>query len=559
MSRTASGTVGWRGNPARWWARITVKDEQGTAHRPWVDLERPDLKNTPEDKRTAKRLALKRAKFAAKAPFVGVERATAPRVTLAELEEKWHRVLDADPHLKTSSRTTYKSCVKSRAIPDLGSLPISGLTVPVLRAWVRKLCDEIEPSTVRNHAIALTRFLGDARAEGWVTLDANPMKHEDVRALLPSVEAPDPDEIVKFTRDQAEALVARPELPHERFGLYLAALLAGLRAGELRGLTFAHLELAGSAPAARVRQQRALKRSAEDEERMTSPKSRTSKRDVPLHPAIVTWLAWWRDEGWSARYGRERTDADAVFPNVKGEAGRPRDPDILRRDLEEADLPQDFVTPDGERLPFTFHAFRRTFAAMLAESGVSVEIIGMLAGHAGKNVTERHYMGRSLEAMARAISTLRLSLPERPGVAAVPPSGAREASSESSRVDEARPETVGKMLIFQAVSQEHPMLLPQFRHSQPEPDVKAHGTREKQADRGDPGVAETLANRDGSQRTATLANKGGTLRDETRDGQVNPTVEALEGALARALDAVTAAGRFDLVDRILAEIERRRG
>ncbi|HEX4629212.1 MAG TPA: hypothetical protein VH137_10525, partial [Gemmatimonadales bacterium] len=53
MSRAASGTVGWRGNPARWWARVTVRREDGTKAQPWVDLERPDLKNTPEDKKIA--------------------------------------------------------------------------------------------------------------------------------------------------------------------------------------------------------------------------------------------------------------------------------------------------------------------------------------------------------------------------------------------------------------------------------------------------------------------------------------------------------------------------
>lgn len=80
MSRTASGTVEWRGNPARWWARITARDEHGKTHRPWVDLERPHLHNTAEGKRAAKRLALKRVKAARNAKFVGVERAVAPKV-----------------------------------------------------------------------------------------------------------------------------------------------------------------------------------------------------------------------------------------------------------------------------------------------------------------------------------------------------------------------------------------------------------------------------------------------------------------------------------------------
>jgi hypothetical protein len=31
MSRTASGTVGWRGKPTHWWARVTTMDTEGGA------------------------------------------------------------------------------------------------------------------------------------------------------------------------------------------------------------------------------------------------------------------------------------------------------------------------------------------------------------------------------------------------------------------------------------------------------------------------------------------------------------------------------------------------
>jgi len=469
MPRKSTGTVDFRGNPPRWHARVSGRDEHGRKVRPWIDLERPDLKddrpNGP-DYQTAKRLAFKRAKKAERSVFVGQARARSAdaSLTLADLEERWHAVLDRDVHVKASTRVTYKSCVSSRAIPKLGKLPIVSLTVPVLRAWVRELCDDLEPSTVRNNAIALTRFLSDVRAEGWVALESNPMKHEDVRALLPSVEAPDAEEIVKFSKDVREALIARPELPHDRFGLYLAALLAGLRAGELRGLTFADLDLEATIPLLRVRRQFGLKRGADDVATTSTPKSKSSKREVPLHPLLVAWLTWWRDEGWAARFDRERTDADAVFPTVTGDAGRPRDPNILRRDLTAAGQPEDFVTPEGERLPYTFHAFRRTFASMLVETGASLEIIGMLAGHAGKTVTERHYMGRSLEAMADAVARLRVELPERPGVAPEAPARPVETSRESSQPAEVASERVGKVLRFPVPTQEHPIELPQLRH-----------------------------------------------------------------------------------------------
>ena len=58
MGRASTGTVEYRGHPARWHARLTVRTADGGRARPWLDLERPDLRNTPEDKATAQRLAL---------------------------------------------------------------------------------------------------------------------------------------------------------------------------------------------------------------------------------------------------------------------------------------------------------------------------------------------------------------------------------------------------------------------------------------------------------------------------------------------------------------------
>jgi integrase len=455
-----TGTVQFRGNPARWWARVTARDEHGNKVRPWVDLERPDLKNTPEDKAIAKRLAAKKSKKASRMVYVGKDRATAPRVTVEDLEDKWLALLDGDPHLKASTRSTYKSCWRSQIKPRLGKLAVVDVSIPVLRSWVRELAGELSASTVRNNAIALTRFLGDVRAEGWAPLPSNPMRHEDVRALLPTVHAPDPEEIVFWTRPQAEQLLALPTLPHERFGLYLVALLSGLRAGELRGLTFAHVVFDGPVPHLRVRQQVCLAREAGESAELGTPKTRSSKRDVPLHAAALEWLTWWRDSGWSATYGRTRTDEDALFPAVDGEAGRPRDANILRRDLTAADLLLDFVTPDGTRIPYTFHATRRTFSRLLGDSGVLEEVVGMLDGHAAQSVTKSHYMGRSLEVMARAVATLTLALPERPGVSSRP----ETLSPALSKAPEAAEPESAKVAELAALSQLHPIELPQFKH-----------------------------------------------------------------------------------------------
>jgi hypothetical protein len=84
----------------------------------------------------------------------------------------------------------------------------------------------------------------------------------------------------------------------------------------------------------------------------------------------------------------------------------------------------------------------------------------MLFGHAGESVTEQHYMGRSLPTMARAIASLALTLPERPGVEP----RSEESSSESSRAPEPDSDTMLEASAVASASQLHPIELPQLRH-----------------------------------------------------------------------------------------------
>lgn len=66
-----------------------------------------------------------------------------------------------------------------------------------------------------------------------------------------------------------------------------------------------------------------------------------------------------------------------------------------------------FKVFDGKH-PFTFHACRRTFMSLLEAEGVPRELIGALAGHAGKGVADRHYIAKNLKRFDQAVSTLPL-------------------------------------------------------------------------------------------------------------------------------------------------------
>jgi integrase len=442
MPRAATGTVSYHGTPPRWWARVTVHDEHGKPHRPWIDLERPDLKNTPEDKVTAKRLALKRAKKAKKRPFIGAARATAPTVKLVELEERWFGLLEKDPDLKPATVGRYKSSWAA-IVKRLGKRSVADLTPPVLRGWVLEVRAEKSVSTTRNDVNALTRCLKDAIAQRWVHLTSNPMKDDYTRSAVPAMAMPEPDEIVQWSRVEVEKLLASPTLSDLHFGMLLLSVTTGVRDGELHGLRFG--DDGADAKDPDVRRLYVTRQALMPREPWTvtigPPKSTWGRRKVPLHPAAAAWLTWWKAEGWKTYVGRKPEDTDYLFPDPVGEPWRPRAAELIRDLLEAADMAKTFPIHGDEPADFTWHALRRTFASLLSDAGVLGEIVDYLLGQSPRSVRGRHYTSPPMTEMARAVGTLRLALPTRPGVApsAPPSSPSPQSSRESSKPREVPP------------------------------------------------------------------------------------------------------------------------
>jgi integrase len=425
MPRSATGTVEFRGNPPRWWARITVKDEDGRIHRPWVDLERPDLKDDrPDgpDYKTAKKIARKRAKLAVRAPFVGAERATTPSATLVELEDKWFPLLERNPDLKTKTVARYKQSW-SHLVETFGKLPIRDITPVRLREWIWRRRGDRSTSTVLNDCNALSRFFQDAIGEKWVA-GPNPMRDQLVVDAKPKQTHQESEDITRYTQDQLEALLAAEGMPDDVFGLLLLDATTGARDGELRGLQFKHTrDPRGGKACVNIVQQ------AIDTDELGDPKW-GSKRMLPQHPQAAPWLSWWRAEGWEWMVGREPTDEDFVFPDAGGSMVRPQDAKVVQKWAAVAKLPAAFTRADGSEDAFDMQAIRRTFASMLGDLEVDGEVLDSLLGHGVKTVRGRHYMAIPFERKARAVERLRLALPDRPGVVPCPPESSRESSPD---------------------------------------------------------------------------------------------------------------------------------
>src|ERR1019366_2296787 len=96
-------------------------------------------------------------------------------------------------------------------------------------------------------------------------------------------------------------------------------------------------------------------------------------------------------------------------------------------------MSDEFTLPDGERVDFSWHALRRTFASLLSDAGAPGEAIDYLLGQSPRTTRGRHYTAPPMNELARAVALLVLTLPERSGVPSSAAPSPEESSFESSQ------------------------------------------------------------------------------------------------------------------------------
>jgi len=189
---------------------------------------------------------------------------------------------------KPSVVRKYERALRLDVVPHIGSVPIAALG----RGDVQRLIDDLAANRSAEHARqALTALRVALRvAEPYGKTDGNVCAAVTVPATSEEVRRPRP-----LTPDEARVLIAAAELDDaERKRSFAAPFFAlllstGLRTGEALALQYGPDGLDLDAGYVRVRA--TLDRAGTTGEfRLLSPKSRASRRDVPLAPEDVRRL-----------------------------------------------------------------------------------------------------------------------------------------------------------------------------------------------------------------------------------------------------------------------------
>ena len=324
--------------------------------------------------------------------------------TVALCADRWLALLEKDSRVAPATLAGNRGHLHNHILPTFGARPIAGLEVPELRAWLRALREKIKgASTVRNIYYTMSSLYAAAMAEGWVRHPSNVVAHPGVKKEVPDLD--DSKEVLRLPVAWAQTLIESPTISLERRARYSLAFTSGMRDGEIAGVRFKFLQLDAEVPVLKVFEAVAIigAKGKGGFAKAKAPKTKKSKRTLPLHPATVAALREWIETGWSALVGRAPGPEDFLFPGLNGRGARPRSAELIRYDLAAVGLPIDL-----EGQPIEFKATRSSFSSWLDAADVPRERIKRLLGHAARDVTEAHYTKRDLEQLMAAVLVIPL-------------------------------------------------------------------------------------------------------------------------------------------------------
>jgi integrase len=278
----------------------------------------------------------------------------------------------------------YQQHLRLHITPRIGTVRLSQLTLPAVRAFEDKLAKDRGPILARNVLRSLGSILADAHERGLVaqnvvhslrrgrrSIDRTArVERRQRRKLEIGIDIPTPTEI--------SAIIAH--LTGARRPLLLTAIFTGLRASELRGLRWADIDLKGAV--LRVRQR------ADRYQRIGAPKSAAGRRSVPLPPLLVNTLREWK-------LACPKSALDLAFPNQRGNPHVLTD--IITRSFHPAQIAAGVVNAKGRAKYGGLHTLRHFYASWCINRHVDgglelpLKIVQARLGHASIQMTADRY------------------------------------------------------------------------------------------------------------------------------------------------------------------------
>lgn len=297
------------------------------------------------------------------------------RETVAEFLERWLTTAAAHK-VRARSLADYRYMVEHYVVPKLGAIRVRALRTSDVQGLVGELAARVSPRTVRFAYRVLCAALG--QAVKWQELPRNPAMGVDLPADTGrEMRALSVEEVAKL----------RAALVGTRFAvLFDLALLTGMRPSEILGLRWQDVDLeAGTVSVAQVLSRARSRNGKPAPWAFTAPKTGKSRRTIPLLPELVDALRRHR-AAQAAEVLRRPAYArtlDLVFATSVGQPLSVRD--IVGRHFKPA------LRRAGLPKSVRLYDLRHTAASLLVASGLPINVVSELLGHASPVMVLKTY------------------------------------------------------------------------------------------------------------------------------------------------------------------------
>lgn len=293
-------------------------------------------------------------------------------ITLDDFIKDWWK--RKKPGLAPKSQADYYVYIEKMIRPKLGMYQVRAIKLPHVNKFYLTLADEGRPvSVIRYVHRVLRTIFSDAMRQG--LLSNNPACHADV----PKADD-DQDKMTILAQPEYQRFIAA--CMDSTYGvLYHFAIRAGMRQGELLGLTWKNVDLERGE--IRIIQQ--LSRFGQSETRLVlSPlKTSYSRRAIRIDNDLVELLKLHHraQQEYEQIIGCRWKENDLVFPSS---TGTPLDQRNMQRDFDKmlrfAGLPK-----------IRFHDLRHNAASRLLAEGYSIVDVSRYLGHSSPRITLEQY------------------------------------------------------------------------------------------------------------------------------------------------------------------------
>ena len=274
--------------------------------------------------------------------------------SFAEFSKLWLSSY-AETKSKPSTLKSYRGIINNHLMPVMGDYLLTELTTAKLQKYVAMRLQKVKPKTVINEIVVLKEMF--KHAVRWGYLKNSPAEYVE----RPRVEK---EEMDILTPEEINLFLEHVTPKYRAF--FLAAILTGMRRGELLGLQWGDIDWNHK----QIHVRRAIWKG-----QFITPKSKTSIRRIDMSPYLVMELK-------KHKLACPVSNLDLVFCN---EDGNPHDADALIR--------RQFLPALGRAKirKVRFHDLRHTNVALRIEQGQNIKYMQHQLGHASIQTTLDRY------------------------------------------------------------------------------------------------------------------------------------------------------------------------